>query len=53
LTRAIALDGKCLREKSEQDHDLGYHLLKRFATIVQENLDAARLQILNIYEVRA
>ena len=53
LTRAIALDGKCLRNKSEQDHDLGYQLLKRFATVVQENLDAARLQILNIYEVHA
>ena len=53
LTRAIALDGKCLRNKSEQDHDLGYQLLKRFATVVQQNLDAARLQILNIYEVRA
>ena len=53
ITRAIALDGKCLRNKSEQDHDLGYQLLKRFATVVQENLDAARLQILNIYEVHA
>jgi CRP/FNR family cyclic AMP-dependent transcriptional regulator len=53
MTRAIALDGKCLRNKSEQDHDLGYQLLKRFSTVVQENLDAARLQILNIYEVHA
>jgi CRP/FNR family transcriptional regulator, cyclic AMP receptor protein len=53
MTRAIALDGKCLRNKSERDHDLGYQLLKRFATVVQENLDAARLQILNIYEVHA
>jgi CRP/FNR family transcriptional regulator, cyclic AMP receptor protein len=53
MTRAIALDGKCLRNKSEQDHDLGYQLLKRFSTVVQKNLDAARLQILNIYEVHA
>lgn len=53
LTRAIALDGKCLRNKSEHDHDLGYQLLKRFATVVQENLDAARLQILNLYEAHA
>ncbi len=53
MTRAIALDGKCLRNKCEQDHDLGYQLLKRFVTIVQERLDAARLQLLNIYEVHA
>jgi CRP/FNR family transcriptional regulator, cyclic AMP receptor protein len=51
LTRAIALDGKCLRNKSEQDHDLGYELLKRFAQVVGERLDATRLQLLNVYEV--
>ena len=50
LTRAIALDGKCLRTKSESDHDLGYELLKRFVQIVQDRLDAARLQLLNVYE---
>jgi len=51
LTRAIALDGKCLREKSEEDHDLGYELLKRFARVIQERLQATRLQLINIYAV--
>ena len=51
LTRAIALDGKCLREKSEEDHDLGYELLKRFARVIQERLQATRLQLINVYEV--
>ena len=50
-TRAIALDGKCLRGKSEEDHDLGYELLKGFARVVQERLDATRLQLINVYEV--
>jgi CRP-like cAMP-binding protein len=49
LTRAIALDGKCLREKSEKDHDLGYELLKRFARVLQERLQATRLQLINLY----
>lgn len=53
ITRAIALDGKCLRTKSEQDHDLGYELLKRFARIVEERLEATRLQLLDVYEVRS
>ena len=53
LTRAIALDGKCLRSKSEEDHDLGYELLKRFVHVVEERLQATRLQLLNIYEPRA
>lgn len=51
LTRAIALDGKCLRMKSEEDHDLGYELLKRFADIIVERLEATRLQLLDVYKV--
>ena len=51
LTRAVALDGKCLRGKSEEDHDLGYELQKRFARVIQERLQATRLQLINIYSV--
>lgn len=49
LVRAIALDGKCLRTKCEADHDLGYELLKRFSTIVEERLQATRLQLIDVY----
>jgi CRP-like cAMP-binding protein len=49
LTRAIALDGRCLRQKCEQDHELGYELLKRFSHVIAERLDAARLQLLDVY----
>ncbi len=48
-TRAIALDGKCMRAKCEVDHDLGYELLKRMAHILWERLEAARLQLLDAY----
>ena len=48
-TRAIALDGKCLRAKCEADHNLGYELLKRFAHILGDRLQAARLQLLDLY----
>jgi len=50
LTRALALDGKCLREKSESDCQLGYELLKRFSQVMVDHLQAARLQLLNVYE---
>lgn len=53
LTRAIALDGKCLRAKCEEDHDLGYELLKRFAAILGRRLDATRFQLLDLYGVNA
>jgi CRP/FNR family cyclic AMP-dependent transcriptional regulator len=49
LTRAIALDGKCLRSKCEENHDLGYALLKRFAHIVDQRLEATRMQLLDVY----
>ena len=49
LTRAIALDGKCLRERSEEDHDLGFQLMKRAAHIMEARLQATRLQLLDVY----
>jgi CRP/FNR family cyclic AMP-dependent transcriptional regulator len=49
LTRALALDGKCLRDKCEGDHDLGYEIMKRFAYVIAERLEATRLQLLDIY----
>ncbi len=49
LTRAIALDGKCLREKCEEDHDLGYEVMRRFVVIIAQQLEATRLQLLDVY----
>ena len=49
LTRMIALDGKCLRNKCESDHHLGYELLKRFGDIMIKRLESTRLQLLDIY----
>jgi CRP/FNR family cyclic AMP-dependent transcriptional regulator len=49
LTTAIALDGKCLRTKCEEDRTLGYELLKRFAHIIEQSLQATRLQLLDVY----
>jgi CRP/FNR family cyclic AMP-dependent transcriptional regulator len=49
LTRAIALDGKCLRTKCEEDHDLGYEIMKRFALVIAERLEATRLQLMDVY----
>ena len=50
-TRAITLDGVCLRNKGEADHDLGYELVKRVAQIMMQRLQATRLQLLDVYGV--
>ena len=49
LTRAIAIDGKCLRKKCEENHDLGYEVMKRVVTVLSERLEAARLQLIDVY----
>ncbi len=51
-TRAIALDGKCLRKKCEEDHNFGYEFLKRFAHIISDRLSSTRIQLLDLYDVR-
>lgn len=53
LVRAVALDGKCLRTKCEEDHNLGYALLTRFAHIIEQRLEATRLQLLDVYGTHA
>jgi CRP-like cAMP-binding protein len=48
-TRAIALNGQCLRAKCEENPRLGYELLKRVAGVFVERLLSARLQLLDVY----
>lgn len=49
LTRAISIDGACLRDKCEADHDLGYEMMKRVVPTIVQRLQATRLQILDVY----
>jgi CRP-like cAMP-binding protein len=49
-TRAFAMDGQCLREKAEQDHDLGYELLKRFSRVSESRLETMRKQLVTVYQ---
>ncbi len=48
-SRAIALDGKCLRDKFDQDARLGYELMKRISALMHARMQAARLQITDMY----
>lgn len=52
-TRALALDGKCLREKCEKNPDLGYELLKRLVVVFTGRLEATRLQLLDMYNTKS
>jgi CRP-like cAMP-binding protein len=48
-TRAVALDGACLRAKCDEDPRLGYELMKRFAGILRHRLQSARVRLLDVY----
>ena len=52
-TGVIAFNGRCLREKCEHDHELGYVLMKKFSKVMVSRLRAARLQLLDIYGQRS
>ena len=49
VVRAIAIDGKCVRQKCEKDRALGHDLMKRVAAIIAQRLQATRLQLLDMY----
>ena len=52
LVRVLGVDARCLRDKCEVDHDLGYELMKRFAGAMGERLRAMRLQVAGVYGPR-
>ena len=47
-TKAIFFYGTRLREKCEEDHDLGYDLIKRMSAVMLQRLQATRRQLLEI-----
>ena len=47
--RAIGFDAACLRGKADADPALGYELLRRFAGLMLERLQATRLRLLDLY----
>ncbi|NOX38264.1 MAG: cyclic nucleotide-binding domain-containing protein [Calditrichaeota bacterium] len=49
LTRAIVMDGECLRKKCAEDPRLGYELMSRIARLIEERLRATQLQLIDIY----
>jgi CRP/FNR family cyclic AMP-dependent transcriptional regulator len=38
-----------MRNKCEADHELGYEIMKRFAHLMEEELEALRLRLLDMY----
>lgn len=48
-TVGISFDAVCLRTKCENDHSLGYALMKKFVPVLVERLQLARLQSADVF----
>ncbi|MCH9653682.1 MAG: cyclic nucleotide-binding domain-containing protein [Planctomycetes bacterium] len=48
-TQTIAIDAANLSELCEQDHDIGYQIMRRVATALSQRLVASRLQVLDMF----
>jgi CRP-like cAMP-binding protein len=49
LTRAISLEVKCLRDRCENNHELGYELMKRYAHAIAVQFRVTKLQLMDMY----
>ena len=45
----VTFDAACLRGKAEDDHELGYQLMSRFAANLIDRLQATRFQLIDVY----
>jgi len=48
---AVSVDATCLRDRCDADPVLGYLLMQRVAQVMYRRLQAARLRMLDLYEV--
>ena len=48
-SHAFQMDGACVRDHCESDHEFGYKLLRCFSQIMLQRLLATRLQLLDLY----
>ena len=48
-TATVSLDAECIRRKCDEDPRLGYELFTSFAGLLHGRLQAARMQLLDLY----
>jgi CRP-like cAMP-binding protein len=48
-TKAVVIDGACLRNKCDADPTFGYRVMKRFARVMVDRLQMTRVRLLDVY----
>lgn len=49
VTHTVRFDARTLRRRCAEDSMLGYELMRSFASVIVERLQATRLQLLDVY----
>lgn len=49
LTRIVALDAKCMRNKFDLDFEFGFYMMRRLVEVIADRLQATRIQLLDVY----
>ena len=49
VTHGVRFDGAALRARCLEEPELGYELMRSFASVIVERLDATRLRLLDVY----
>lgn len=47
--KTVAIDGEALRALCEEEHDIGFHVMRQLASAVSRRLVATRLQLLDLF----
>lgn len=50
-TQAIAMDGAGLRVQCDENHELGYQLMKHSVHIIEQRLQAVMIQMIDVYDL--
>ena len=48
VIRAISIDGRSVCARCDEDHDLGYELMKRFAQIIENRVEALSVHLVAV-----
>ena len=52
-TDTVMLDARQLRDHCDRDHEFGYAILKCFTPVIVHRLDAARMQLMDVYRLKS
>ena len=47
----VELDGRVLRKMIEQDHEFGFHMMKKISLVMEDRLQAARVKLMEVYDI--